>query len=141
MTVKATKAAMKLAVMYGLDLADVPVDVGVKVTVEHVKQYLEAREAAAGRVPGTGPEAPDLPEKGRGAAPDTPAASPQPPPLAAGEDLTGASVMVKGRFMGTVVGPETASDGKRLWRVKSPSHSPDCETVAYAPEDLAKAIG
>ena len=125
---KATKAAVRLAAMYGLDLNDVPVDAGVEVTVEHVKRYLEAREAAAGRLPGSGP-APEAP-------PPSPATAMDVQPFH-NEDR----VMVRGKFLGTVVGPEESSDGKRLWRVKSPSHSPDCETVAYAAEDLAKAIG
>ena len=40
MTVKATKAAMKLAGMYYLNLDDVPF-LGAKVTVEDVKKHLE----------------------------------------------------------------------------------------------------
>ena len=126
--VRAAKAAQKLAKMYGLDLADVPVNAktGDKVTLEDVRRYVEAQKK---------PDSPPEPETPVPDAPQTP------PALAAGEDLTGASVMVKGKFMGTVVGPVTASDGKKLWRVKSPSHSPDCETVAYALEDLTKVIG
>jgi len=117
-TAKATKAAGILAAMYNLDPNNVPF-LGSKVTVEDVRKYLSKKVLTPPSKEG------DL-------------KMPQP---SQEDDLTGASVMVRGKFLGTVVGPVVASDGKRLWRVKSPSHSPDCETVAYATEDLKKAIG
>ena len=133
MTVKATKAAMKLAGMYYLNLDDVPF-LGAKVTVEDVKKHLEESK-------GLNPEENDVSSELEALAPPATGPGCLPGSEAEGADLTGASVMIDGKFLGTVVGPVTASDGKRLWRVKSPSHPTDCETIAYAPEDLTKVIG
>ena len=129
--VKATKAAVRLAEMYLVDLDDVPF-LGAKVTVEDVKKHLEAPDGPERRPDGA-EESLDLP--GNGPAPDA-----LPPPAAPLEFATGELVMVRGKFLGTVAGFVEASDGKRRWLVKSPSHSSDVETVGYATEDLARAL-
>ena len=136
--VKATKAARLLAGTYDLDLKEVPVDKGGKVTVEDVKNHLEALDLGPEQDP-DGTEGPhDLP--GSGPAADASAA---PMPSSFGADFQdGEQVMVRKKFLGIVVGPGPiiASDGKKLWRVNSPSHPWYVQTVAYAPEDLTRAL-
>jgi len=131
--VKATKAAVRLAEMYLVDLDDVPF-LGAKVTVEDVKKHLEAPDGPERRPDGA-EESLDLP--GNGPAPDAlpPPAAPEPTAFNPGD-----RVMVRKKFLGTVAGFVEASDGKRRWLVKSPSHSSDVETVGYATEDLARAL-
>lgn len=163
--VKATKAAVRLAAMYNLDLEDVPLDEGAtKVTVEDVRRHLEANPRGPLPEAGADDAAEAAPKKGVcrvcGCTEATPCpggcawtdetqtlctkcgvkAEAPPPPAPPVQFLTDEPVMVRGKFLGTVVGPVMGGDGKTLFRVKSKSHPLDVETIAYPPEDLTKAL-